>query len=115
MKNGITVEKVIRNGKVAVLYSPSYGAGWYTKHDREALVFHPTIVAMVEAEKQYEITEELLGELLGEDPITTHISNAGAYDLAIEWVDEGVVFQILEYDGNESIQIITGNDELLTA
>jgi hypothetical protein len=24
------MEKVIRDGKVAVLYSPGYGAGWYS-------------------------------------------------------------------------------------
>ena len=29
-KQGVNMQKVIRDGKVAVLYSPGYGAGWYT-------------------------------------------------------------------------------------
>lgn len=41
------MEKVINNGEVAVLYSPGYGAGWYTWGAPLELVFHPKIVEMV--------------------------------------------------------------------
>lgn len=61
------MQKVIRNGKVAVLYSPDYGAGWYTWHNKEELVFHPVLVELVEADKQEEITEELCQKLLDTD------------------------------------------------
>lgn len=43
------LQKVIRDSKVAVLYSPGFGAGWYswnTKHPQ--LLFHPKLVEMVE-------------------------------------------------------------------
>ena len=43
------MEKVIRDGKVAVLLSAGYGAGWgswnYGIH--EVIMFHPKIVQMV--------------------------------------------------------------------
>ena len=44
------VNKVIRGGKVAVLYSPGYGAGWSTwgSEHKEILLFHPRLVEAVE-------------------------------------------------------------------
>ena len=45
------MEKVIRDGKVAVLYSPGYGAGWYSWHDIEDLLYDPAVVEMVEKGK----------------------------------------------------------------
>jgi hypothetical protein len=47
------MDKVIRDGKVAVLYSPGYGAGWYSWHDNEELLYDPVIVDMVESKKHY--------------------------------------------------------------
>ena len=53
------MEKVKRNGMVAVLYSPDYGAGWFTwNSDVEECIFHPEIVKMVEENRQAEITNE---------------------------------------------------------
>ena len=37
------MEKVIRDGKVAVLYSPGYGAGWSTWCYNDDLVKNPFI------------------------------------------------------------------------
>jgi hypothetical protein len=42
------MEKVIRDGKVGVLYSPGHGAGWYSWHDVEELIYDPSIVGWVE-------------------------------------------------------------------
>ena len=50
------MEKVIRNGQVAVLYSAGFGAGWYSWNDKKELLFHPKLVEMVENNKQSEIT-----------------------------------------------------------
>ncbi len=52
------MEKVIRNGMVAVLVSPGYGAGWYSWNDHKELLFHPKIVEMVEKRRTEEITQE---------------------------------------------------------
>ena len=96
------MEKVIRNGKVAVLYSPGFGAGWHSWNERKELLFHPKLVEMVENNKQSKITEQWIKENLG-------IDNAycgGAGDLQIKWLDEGTAFIINEYDGSESIKIL---------
>ena len=67
--------KVIRNGKVAVLYSPGYGAGWSAWIDdgyKEILLFRHRIVELVEKNKRNMITEELCQRLLcTDDPIYT--------------------------------------------
>jgi hypothetical protein len=102
------MEKVIRNGQVAVLYSPGYGAGWYTWNPGiPGIVFHPTLVELVEQERSHEITQELCKSLLGltEDD---HVCVLGASDLCLMWLPIGTPFRIEEYDGSESI--LTVND-----
>lgn len=99
------MSKVIRDGKVAVLYSPGYGTGWSTCYDlpREA-VFHPVLVELVEENRHDEITEDLLERLFGH---RFDLDYAAAYakELEIFWVPEGKDFCIQEYDGNEFIVI----------
>ena len=99
------MDKVIRDGKVAVLYSPGFGAGWYTWHDMEELIYHPKLVEMVENNQQGEITKGLIAELLGiiDEDDMPYIG--GACDLVIQWVPVGTEFIIEEYDGNESIRL----------
>ena len=95
------MEKVIKNGEVAVLYSPGYGAGWYSWGAPIELVFHPKIVEMVLANKQREITPDWLAENIGEEYAKVYCG--GAIQLDIEWIPEGTAFVIEEYDGHESI------------
>ena len=97
------MEKVIRNGQVAVLYSPGFGAGWYSWNSNKELLFHPKLVEMVENNKQEEITEELCKELLNTND---YICVLGAGNLQIEWLNEGTLFEIDEYDGSESIRTL---------
>lgn len=100
------MEKVIRDGHVAVLYSPGYGAGWFTwNENHKELLFHPKIVEMVEQNRNSEINEDWVKDNLG-------IANAytgGAEDLRIEWIPQGTRFIINEYDGSESIHIYDNN------
>jgi len=43
------MNKLVRDGKVAVLYSPDYGSGWYTWNpNNPELLFDPAIVQLVE-------------------------------------------------------------------
>ena len=95
------MEKVIRNNKVAVLISPGFGAGWYTWHGKEELIFHPEIVKLVEENRHSEITEELLQNLLNTDD---YICDLGASELIIEWLPIGISFEINDYDGYESLR-----------
>jgi hypothetical protein len=92
------MNKLVRNGRVAVLYSPGYGAGWFSWNtERPEILFDPAIVELVEAEKW----DELRAFLVLKYP---DIYNGGMNDLQIEWIPEGTQFQVNEYDGNESIE-----------
>lgn len=94
-------EKYIKDGKVAVLYSPGFGAGWYTWNtEYEGLVFDKELVQALLDKSSISFLEEIAerkypGAYLG-----------GAEDLEIEWIEEGLQFEINEYDGSESIHII---------
>jgi hypothetical protein len=97
----INLDKVIRDGKVAVLVSGGFGAGWYSWNtEYPQLLFHPKIVAMVEENRQSEITEGWIKENLGIDDVYC----GGAEDLRIEWLPRGTAFRVNEYDGSESLE-----------
>lgn len=100
------MSKVIKNGKVAVLYSPGWGAGWSTWNTNysEELIFHEKIVEMVEMGIQHEIDEDWIKLNIGIDNCYT----GGAEDLRIEWIPLGTKFTIYDYDGWETI--LTTND-----
>ena len=102
------MNKVIRDGKVAVVYSPGFGAGWYTwnKEDPE-IMFDPTIVEYVEKQEQ----EKLLAYMGLKYPDIYLGSNVS--ELSIAWIEEGVYFRIDEYDGNESVVIKDDEDWLI--
>ena len=99
------MEKVIRDGEVAILYSPGYGAGWstwcYNDDLIETLLFHPLIVEKVESGLEREITTEWLVQQFGEDFENVYCGGAGV--LKIEWLPKGTAFRIDEYDGFETV------------
>ena len=93
--------KCIRDGKVAVLYSPGYGSGWSTWNDdeyREFLLHDEKLVELVETNQQDKIAEYVESVFPGE-----YVSVLGAYDLRVEWVSPGTQFRIKVYDGYETI------------
>lgn len=92
--------KVTRDGKVAVLVSYGYGAGWSTwcsDELSESAVFCPELVEWVEGGKKGEplLPADLADEYQG-----------GLPGVRIEWVDQGERFHIDEYDGAESLVIL---------
>jgi len=91
------MNKVIRNGKVAVIYSPHYGAGWYSWHGIPELLFDPAVVAMIETNRYGDI-EAYCAEHWPDDVV------GDPEDLTIAWVEEGREFQIEEYDGAERLR-----------
>jgi hypothetical protein len=93
------MEKVIRDGFVAVLYSPGYGAGWYSWHGIPELIYDPVVVGMVEAKVSENNIVEYCHKKYDEDAYF-----GGAEDLTISWIVEGEKFVIEEYDGAESIR-----------
>lgn len=78
------VEKVVRNGEVAVLISPGFGAGWstWTSEHRDILLFHPRLVEWVENGKG-----PGLGDLLDELGAGSAYTG-GADDLVVRWLPE---------------------------
>lgn len=93
-------EKYINeDGKVAVLVSPGYGAGWSTwasSDEREAAKFDRRIVEQVLAKND---DLERFVQQLGYTSYTGGLSS-----LEIEWVAPGEPFYIHEYDGYEDIR-----------
>jgi hypothetical protein len=100
------MEKLIIDGKVAVLYSPGYGAGWYSWNlEHPEIVFDSAIVKLVESEKFNEL--ETYMTLKYPDMYL-----GGMRDLVIKWLPLGTKFRIDEYDGNESVEILGDIDWL---
>jgi hypothetical protein len=97
------VEKVIRDDCVAVVYSPGYGAGWYSWNlEYPELLFDPTVVKYIE-----DGNEKGFLSYMGLKYPEVYIS--GFNELTIEWVPLGTSFRINEYAGNESI--VTREDD----
>ena len=92
------MNKLVRDGKVAVLVSPDYGAGWYSWHKIEELLYDPSIVLWLEAKElekiEHYLTLKYPNEYFG-----------GLDDLTVEWIDQGTEFRIDEFDGAESIEL----------
>ena len=99
------MNKVIRDGKVAVVVSPGFGAGWSTwafrgeEDYRDFMLFDPTLVDMVERGASAETIETYVTSM---HPGTYC---GGADDLTIQWLPVGTAFRIHEYDGSESVEI----------
>lgn len=90
--------KIVVGGKVAVLYSPGFGAGWYSWNlEHPELVFDPAIIHLV-IEQRFEELETFM-TLKYPD-----VYLGGMKDLEVTWVKQGRMFRIAEYDGNESIE-----------
>jgi len=102
------IEKLSKDGKVAVLYSPGFGAGWYTWNtDTPEILFDPAIVKFVEKEKWAELKTYVALKY-------PDIYSGGLDDLRVAWIPEGTLFKVNDYDGNESIEL-KDNDDWLVA
>ena len=94
-------DRVIRDGRVAVVYSPGFGAGWSTwdhgKHGNE-LIFDPMIVDCVENKDFAKLATYIAVRY-------PDMYTGGMDDLAVAWLPVGTAFRIHEYDGSESIEV----------
>ena len=101
------MKKLIRDEKVAVLVSPGYGAGWYSWHSVEELVYDPSIVEWVENKQLDKILTYM--ELKYPDTYC-----GGVEDLEVNWVPVGARFRIDEYDGAENL-VLESQERWMTA
>lgn len=95
-----SIDKLVRDGKVAVLVSHDYGAGWYSWHKDERLLFDPRIVEMLENDCDLYEIESYCEKTYGDD-----IYYGGIDGLVVHWVSVGTQFKIDEYDGAERLVI----------
>jgi hypothetical protein len=94
------MDKLIRDGKVAVLISTGWGAGWSTWNtESPEMLFDPTLVQMVENDADM---SELVAYAEKQWPNAYH---GGLDELVVLWIEQGTEFRVTEYDGAESIQI----------
>jgi hypothetical protein len=117
-KKEIPFKKLIKDNKVAVLYSPGYGAGWSTwlsvQDDVDYYSFRQFVVFdmhLVEAvlRKDFNEVERLIYAIAPEAYL------GGIRDLTVAWLDKNCSFLIEEYDGNESIKILDNNPDIFIA
>lgn len=95
------MEKVEKDGKVAVLVSRGFGSGWssWVSEHAETLCMDAEIVQAVldgDTAKAVEIAHAKCGEFY----------DGGSNGLEVEWVPKGTVFEIEEYDGSETLHVI---------
>jgi hypothetical protein len=101
------MKKLIENGKVAVLVSPGFGAGWYSWHHIEELIYDPSIVKWVEQQALDKILTYM--ELKYPEAYC-----GGVEDLTVYWIPVGARFRIDEYDGSESL-VLESEQRWMTA
>lgn len=93
------MNKVVRDGQVAVLYSPTHGGGWYSWNTKyPVILFDPAIVEFLEKQQ----LEELKVYVTLKYP---DVYTGGLDGLVIGWLPVGTEFIIEEYDGAESIRV----------
>ncbi len=103
------MEKVVRNGKVAVLVSPGFGAGWYTwNREHPECLYDADVVAWVEGGKEGPMPD--LDDKYG----WSGFFDGGGRDLIIYWIDQGEQFRVDEYDGSESL-VFSSEEKWITA
>ena len=96
------MDKIEKDGKVAVLYSPGYGAGWSTWADdeqREALCMDARIVGPV-------LAGDIDGAVAAALAMFQDLYTGGAADLRVMWIEKGRAFEVDEYDGSESVHVL---------
>jgi hypothetical protein len=101
------VNKLNKDGKVAVLYSPGFGAGWSTwNQEVPEIIFDPAVVDFVEKDKWAELATYVTLKY-------PDIYTGGMDTLKVAWIPEGTLFKINEYDGSESIELKEDNDWMI--
>jgi len=94
------MSKLIRDGKVAVIVSPGFGAGWstwnreYPDMDTNAELAQ----CILEGGDRHAVAARLFPEAY----------TGGLNKAEVEWLPEGTQYSIDEYDGAESIQTSDG-------
>ena len=105
-------ERLVRDGRVAVLYSPGYGAGWSTWQilaDRVPMMFSPQIADIVDRGLPNWQSQAYAVALVKHPDAFLR----GMDDLRVRWLPIGTKFRVMEHDGNEWIEVIDEIDWII--
>ncbi|MFZ2190123.1 MAG: hypothetical protein WAV48_05045 [Candidatus Magasanikiibacteriota bacterium] len=92
--------KLIKDGEVAVLVSGGFGAGWSTWGKTESAVDGELAQAILDGEDK-NVWRAIAAKNWPEQ------YDGGVEDLYVVWVPQGAAYEITEYDGSESLNIIS--------
>jgi hypothetical protein len=96
------MKKLIRDGKVAVLVSPGFGAGWYTWNSyHPECLYDPEIAEIVLGGINREAYEKIIK--IAKSKYGDDFYAGGAEQLEVEWIPIGGRFLLDEYDGSERL------------
>jgi hypothetical protein len=100
----MTEKYVNEKGQVAVLVSPGFGAGWSTwaGGDEEFYAMDKGLIELRLRNATAGEVEKYCESVKGETPYM-----GGWEDVKIRWLDPGTQFTIKEYDGSESLHLIS--------
>jgi hypothetical protein len=97
------MNKKVVDGKVGVVISPGYGAGWSTwesdNETKESLLFDSVIVDYISQEDWDSLDKYV-------DESYPNVYTGGMNTLKVVWLDIGTQFRVHEYDGYESIVLL---------
>ena len=102
-------EKLEVDGKVAVLYSGGFGAGWsswcalYSGEKGARMCMDKDIALAV-------LDDDIPRAIKAAKAIDENFYTGGSDGLTVEWVPKGHRFEIVEYDGRESVRIFGEDD-----
>lgn len=111
------MRKHIVDGKVAILVSGGWGAGWSTWNNQyPEILFDPNIVYMVEAIDKLEAGDDE-GVKNWQQNILSYCEKnypdgyfGGIDGLYVTYLPQGTLFRIDEYDGSEHVEIKESNN-----
>ena len=95
------MEKLIRDGEVAVLVSGGFGAGWSTwNYDYPEMLYDAEVAQMLDCvEPDWQAIQKYCQEKYPNAYL------GGLDGLYVEWLPQGTAFRIHEYDGSETVEI----------
>ena len=118
----MAINKLIRNGEVAIIYSPGYGAGWYSWNRHyygHELLFDKKLAELVLLKEEvrsgdarrFNKTLTQIEEYVSDKFPDAY--NGGLGNAIVRWIPKGTAFEIREYDGAESIEFVEKADIII--
>ena len=99
------VEKYYKDGKMAILVSPGFGAGWSTWNQPEIAIDRRIVEKFINEHPSADEMEDFIGSLGYKRPYM-----GGYEEIEVMWVPKGERYLVTEYDGHEELLISSEMD-----